>query len=436
MGDYGGKMREIIQWVREDWRWVVVTLLRVYAFAVLMGILSMVPSPARADDWPLAAEKWTGISGCTAARAELVDDRAVAEAAFFDGFNGVGCPSPTGGFDGGTQVGTGSTNTSPATWKEYRHSSVVTSALYKMAVCPVGAVVDFSAPDMPRCANAMCGTNAGKIFDFDFAFNGTSKIPEGGNFCQEGCKAVIIQGSADVIELVLSGYTRVFQRGTARIENSACTAGSQQGVRSSAFRANESAPNAQGNPSTGVSGGPGQNDGSNPNTARIATNTDKIVKLLQAGATTGGGGGGGGGTAPNATESSGCGRPGQPPCAIEATEYDSASDHLAATTTQTGSVGSMSATMDATKDALKMSNAPTFTDSGGGGRWLLNLVPFFESSASPECKLTANVTFIGSTVEAGYDFCGIASWVSQILYWVVGVFTVVAIWNTVYGVRD
>ena len=42
---------------------------------------------------------------------------------------------------------------------------------------------------------------------------------------------------------------------------------------------------------------------------------------------------------------------------------------------------------------------------------------------------------VGEVLQAGYSFCSFADPLRAILYWVVAVFSAVAIWNTVYGER-
>lgn len=369
--------------------------------------------------WPPGTTSYYSVSGCGGDPGTFATF-AEANEHFFALWNGVNCATVAPSCHSNW---TESMVASGNTWRHYSNGCVGGGYIQSKINCASGGSVNWSNPSSPVCNNTVCATNADKTFDFDNFYPGTAIASSAfTEFCQEGCYARPVQYACDTIELVASGYTATTCKGTAVLYNQPCVTGLRAGTRSGQFRASISQPTTQGQPSTGVTGGPGQADGEAANLARIATNTDRIARTIASG---GSGTGGGSGTtdAVNAvgTKLEQLGGSGGAPD-TEASRGDLAAKMATAQV-------ATSAAQDLEALRLGTDNLPTF--GGTDSRWNLGFGSFLGASATCDHTWVVNLPIIGPQ-NFRLNVCAWAPYVRAFLYWAVAIWTAFTLWELIY----
>jgi hypothetical protein len=83
---------------------------------------------------------------------------------------------------------------------------------------------------------------------------------------------------------------------------------------------------------------------------------------------------------------------------------------------------------------MTTAGVPSPFGSAEHAKWEFSIVPFIPAfSGTTECEVLADFNFLGAVVKGGFNFCPFASWTKDFLYWVIGMFTALSLWNVVYS---
>jgi len=265
--------------------------------------------------------------------------------------------------------------------------------------------------DKLACVNNACSTIGGVKKPFQVVTNdggNCSARPDHVCFA-DGCRGATVSGG-DCIGLPLAQPPQSMWTGFAQV------------ITSTQCGPNDPAAVSSSNNATTVSAGGAGVASSLPsgadsiNLARIATNTARIAEGV-----VGGG-----------SSSSGCGGVAQPPCLVVVEESDTTAVE-GATSVSSSLMDSVIAANDAEISAMTFDNLPSFFGSNDSAKWSLNILPMFAIGGELQCELSADFSFLGTTIAAGYNFCPFADWVRSFLYWALMMFAAFALWNTVYA---
>lgn len=416
MGNHGREVCEVIG----DW---VIASLRAYAVIVLALIWATLAHDARADPWPNATIQWYTVAGSNQLTI-MSGPYATADLAKAASFATMDAPTQ-GSFCGWEHYGPlGPPGPNVEVYVPKSGGGCPENSFWpavaSRATCAGGQTVDYSTTPV-SCKNTACAAKNGKIADSYF-MEGVAAAAEnaywigqgalGTRTCDAGCQAVITSASC-----TNSGDSTAQCSTVIKYNGEACGATDRLSVSVSNQRTPVSA--TDGGTSGGGVGSTGGADSTN--IARTATNTDRIARQLASGLTIAGGGGG-------AT----CGGPAQPPCKVDYAD-DGTAAAAGASSVSNAAISSAAASGASRPD---ITTGPTLNSPDGSARWTFSLAPFLGTPSDTQCNLTWDVTFLGHVYQAGYQFCLFTTPLKEILYWVVAVFTAVAIWNTIYGNRE
>lgn len=363
----------------------------------LLGVGSLLPRVANAQDWPAATIQYCASGFCNSTPAPSM-------ASACQNYNGATFTSAVVDYVAPTMPG--ATSWSFGCTTEATGTAPQTGTI--TYTCTTGWT---ASPSTGTCINNTCADTGGRNVAFDVIVPGASTCGTAPAYVclSNSCRGAVLSASCMAFAASGSAPASAFWSGMAQTVTSEPCQTTDKTVTANLIGTDAKERTSGGGP--GVATGSNL-DSTTINTARTATNTAKIVELLQGGSGTGGGGGGS------------CGGSGQPACAIA--EGDTSSQAAAMDTLMSGSQAGMESTMSGVASGL--TSPPSFLP--GGVSWLPNFTSILPTAA---CSWSQSISMPGmSAFNLDISVCAWGDYARDILGFVLYLSSIVFIFFTLF----